>query len=269
MKILITTAVLLVLACLQTRSDWNEISPLFSNRADVSKRLGASQEKCDCLFRTSAETVFIDYAEGPCIGPMPGWNVRRGTVLRIRVTPTTPLPFDPHDVTDFIKTTEGVVTTFYTSVKKGIKYAVQNNQLIYTEYIPSSRDNILRCAGFPSYDGGVREYEPFDSFAKKSDTDMFGRLDNFAIQLTNDLRVTGYVISYAGKVSAGSEAMTLARKARDYLIKKRHIPPNRVVTVDGGFRQDTELELYLVGANLPAPSPKPTLSSTQVTVKKN
>ena len=267
--ILITTALLLVLAPLQTRTDWNGISPLHSNRADVSKRLGASQEECDCLFRTSAGTVFIDYAEGPCIGPMPGWNVRRGTVLRIRVTPTTPQSFGPPDMTDFIKTTEGVVTTFYTNVKNGIKYAVQNNQLIYTEYIPSSRDNALRCAGFPSYDGGVREYEPFDSFAKKSDTDIFGRLDNFAIQLTNDPKVTGYVISYAGKVSGRGEAITLATKARDYLINKRHIPPNRVIAMDGGFRQVTQLELYLVPAQFPAPSPKPTLSSAQVKVKKN
>ena len=267
--ILITSAVLLVLALQQTRTDWNGISPLFSNHADVRKRLGASQEKCDCLFKTSTETVFIDYAEGPCIGPMPGWNVRRGTVLRITVTPTQPLPFDPPDGADFIKTTEGVVTTFYTNVKKGIKYVVQNNQLISTEYIPSSRDNILRCAGFPSYDGGVREYEPFDSFPKKSDSDMFGRLDNLAIQLTNDPRVTGYVISYAGKVSTRNSARTLARQARYYLISKRQIPPNRVVAIDGGFRQVTELELYLIGTDLPAPSPKPTLSSTQVTIKKN
>jgi hypothetical protein len=269
MKLILITAVLFVLALLQTRTDWNGISPLFSNRADVSKRLGASQEKCDCLFKTSTGTVFIDYAEGPCVGQMSGWNVRRGTVLRIRVTPTTPLPFDPPEAGDFIKTTEGVVTTFYTNVKKGIKYTVQDNQLIYTEYIPSSRDQKMRCAGFPSYDGGVREYESFDSFPKKSDPDMFGRLDNFAIQLTNDPRVTGYVISYAGKISTRSEGRTLANKARDYVINKRHIPPNRVVAIDGGFRQVTELELYLIRANLPAPSPKPTLSSTRVTIKKN
>ncbi len=267
--ILITIAVLLVVAPQQTRTDWNGISPLFSNHADVRKRLGASQEKCDCLFKTSTETVFIDYAEGPCLGPLSGWNVRRGTVLRLRVTPTVPMRFDPPNATDSIKTTEGAVTTFYTNVKKGIKYAVQNDKLIYTEYIPSSRDEKLRCAGFPSYDGGVRDYEPFDSFPKKSNSDMFGRLDNLAIQLTNDPRVTGYVVSYAGKVSTRNSARTLARQARYYLIHKRQIPPNRVVAIDGGFRQVTELELYLIGTNLPAPSPKPTLSSTQVTIKKN
>ena len=81
--------------------------------------------------------------------------------------------------------------------------------------------------------------------------------------------MTGYVILYAGKVSAGGEARTLARKARDYLVNKRNILPNRVVAFDGGFRQVTELELYLVPADFPAPSPKPTLSSTQVTIKKN
>lgn len=197
---LITTAVLLVLAPMQTRTDWNGISPLFSSRAEVSKRLGSSEEKCDCLFKTSAGTVFIDYAEGPCSGPLPGWNVPSGTVLRIRVTPTAPQAFDPSEVTGFIKTTEGVATTFYTDVKKGVRYVVQDNRLISTDYIPSSRDSKLRCTDFPSYDGGIREYEPFDTFGKKSEPDMFARLDNFAVELTNNPRMTGYVISYAGKV---------------------------------------------------------------------
>lgn len=266
---LIATAMLILLAPLQPSADWNGISPLLSNREDVIERLGASKEKCDCVFRTSQETVLIDYAEGPCIGPIAGWNVRRGTVLRIRVTPTMPMPFDPPDAArGFIKTTEGVVTTFYTNVKQGIKYAVQNNQVIYTEYIPSSSDRKLRCAGFPSYDGGIREYEPFDTFPKKSDPDMFGRLDNFAIQIANDPSWKGYLISYASQVSVPGEAKTLAMKARDYLINKRQLPANRVVAVDGGFRQVSELELYLVRADLPAPSAKPTLSSSQVTIKK-
>src|SRR5205085_4856275 len=152
----------------QCSKGWNGIIPLHSTRADVERRLGVSEDKCGCIYKTANENIFVDYAEAPCKGPIYGWNVPAGTVLQFTVYPKTQIKFSELGIDEakFVKTSDSPMTTYFTNAQEGIKYAVQKGYLAHTEYIPSDKDAQLRCKGFPAYDGGVTEYRPFARFLK-------------------------------------------------------------------------------------------------------
>ena len=249
---------------------WNGFTPLHSTRAHVTQRLGAGQGSCECIYTTPKETIVFEYSVSPCKGPIYGWNVPGGTILRIIVTPKKPNPFRKNDLAnDYVESHEDVSTTYYTKVQDGIRYAVQNGAIVSTHYIPSARDEALRCEGFPIYDGGVTEHQPYDVFGQISESDTFARLDNFAIEILNNSKMKGYIIAYAGRISRPNEANATATKARDYLINRRKVVSERIVAAAGGFREEAELELYLLNTSLPPPSPKPTLPLSEVTIVKD
>jgi hypothetical protein len=234
----------------------------------VERRLGVSEDKCRCIYKTAKETIFVDYAEAACKGPINGWNVPADTVLKFTVYPKAPLSFSELnlDKGKFVKTSDSPMTTYFTDTREGIKYAIQREYLAHIEYIPSDKDNHLRCEGFPAYDGEVTQYRPYATFSKKTDDEMFARLDDLASQITTGDMWIGYIIAYAGKVSKKGEAKLIAERARQYLIRKRSIPPERVAAIDGGFRENAEIELYLIQRTMPPPTPTPTLSLSEVRV---
>lgn len=104
----------------------------------------------------------------------------------------------------------------------------------------------------------------FDEFPSISYDDDKARLDNFAIELQNMPGARGFVIVYAGRTSRSGEADRLAARARDYLIGVRGIDPNRIVTVNGGYRERNAYELWLVPAGATPPQPTPTVRPEEV-----
>jgi hypothetical protein len=89
------------------------------------------------------------------------------------------------------------------------------------------------------------------------------RLDNFAIQLTNDDNAIGHIIVYAGRKATVAEAQTRANRARDYLISVRKVAPERLKAVDGGYREDLTIQLYITPPDAESPL-MPTLEPSQV-----
>lgn len=252
------------------RGGWNGIVPLHSTRADVERLLGAPEGECRCAYHVGGDLVRVDYAVAPCKGPAHGWNVPAGTVLQFTVTPgeRPPFPGPGLDVSRLVKTSESPAETYYTDVGRGVRYAVQNGRLAYVQYVPSLGDKHLRCEGFPDYDGGVARYRPYGVFAVRTDEEVAARLDDFAFQLANAGEWNGYVVAYAGKVARRREAESVARRARTYLIERRGIPAERVFALDGGYREEAEVELYLIPRTLPPPTPAPTLTPDEVTIVK-
>src|SRR5687767_3672368 len=80
-------------AAFQKTSGWRGIKPLRSTRADVERLLGSSPDPCRCIYKTSGEVVYVEYAIAPCKGASPGWNVSSNTVLSLTVTSKTPQQF--------------------------------------------------------------------------------------------------------------------------------------------------------------------------------
>lgn len=248
---------------------WNGILPLHSTRADVERRFGLSDDPCRCLYRTVKEMVSVEYARAPCEGPPYGWNVPINTVLEVVVHPKIKLALTELGLDEnmYVKSrdVDDPVTVYYTSVQKGVKYSVQNGEVTSITYVPSSNEKPLRCRGFPDYDGGIREYHPYTSFSIKAEM-MDERLDDFAVQLINRTSMKGYIIAYAGKTSRQKEARIMANKAKQYLTTKRKISPDRLVAIDGGFRETAEYDLFLIPSTFLPPTPTPTFSFNEVKI---
>lgn|ERR1044072_4526256 len=246
------------------------IVPLHSTRLNLERRFGRSADACRCVFETAKESIIVDYALAPCKGPLYGWNVPKDTVLAFRIRPKQPIPISEInlDPSHFIQThsEDENITVFYTDALNGIKYAVQEDNVIYIRRVPSTEDNGLRCPGFPPYDGGVAEYRSYDSFTTKSDLETSARLDNYAAQLAQAPSLKGYILAYAGKIAKKNEGRNMAEWARQYLIERRNIPPDLVSAVDGGFREIPGYDLFLLPRTARPPTPTPTVASNEIRI---
>ncbi len=83
------------------------------------------------------------------------------------------------------------------------------------------------------------------------------RLDRFVIELNSDPTAQGYIISYGGRKSFGGDAMKAATKAKKYLATKHGLDDSRVVIIDGGYREQPTIELWIVPSGALPPEPTP------------
>jgi hypothetical protein len=91
----------------------------------------------------------------------------------------------------------------------------------------------------------------FDEYGNIRFNDEKARLDNFAVQLQNEPTSTGYIIGYG---SCGTEGMTRANRAKDYLVNTRGIDASRIVTVDGGCAPELLVQLWIAPQGAAAPT---------------
>lgn len=94
--------------------------------------------------------------------------------------------------------------------------------------------------------------------------DQKARLDNLAVELQNDPSTRAYIIAYGGRTSPLAQVEVLMSRARDYLVTQRGIDASRFTVVNGGFREDDSVELWLVPSGAPAPQATPTVKASEV-----
>jgi hypothetical protein len=104
----------------------------------------------------------------------------------------------------------------------------------------------------------------FDEYGAIRLNDRNAHLDNFAIELQNDPTATGYVIAYAGRKSLRGAATSLVNTVKNYLVNTRGIAAFRIVTVDGGYREDPTTVLWIVPQGGTPPQPTPTVDPSQI-----
>jgi hypothetical protein len=109
---------------------------------------------------------------------------------------------------------------------------------------------------------------PFDQYGEIKFADEKARLDNFAIQLSNDKTSTGYIFVYAGQRSYPGEAVEHLERVSNYLVSVRQISPNRLSTIDGGHQEEFAVALIIQPSGAAPPSAMPTLSPAQVELTK-
>ncbi|HEX8335508.1 MAG TPA: PEGA domain-containing protein [Pyrinomonadaceae bacterium] len=100
----------------------------------------------------------------------------------------------------------------------------------------------------------------FDEFPSVAHDDDKARFDNLAIELQNNPGATGYIIAYAGRNSRAGEADRMTRRAADYLSTNRGISRDRLVVINGGYRDSNSFELWLVPQGAEPPRPTPTVA---------
>jgi hypothetical protein len=104
----------------------------------------------------------------------------------------------------------------------------------------------------------------FDVCCSCSFDDQKARLDNLGVELQNDPSTTTYVIAYGGRTSRIGQANLLGARARDYLVTNRGVDQSRIVVINGGFREEDCVELWIVPSGATPPQPTPTVGAGDV-----
>ena len=108
----------------------------------------------------------------------------------------------------------------------------------------------------------------FDECNNCTFDDQKARLDNLAVELQNDPTTRAYIIAYGGRMSPLGQVEKLMSRARDYLVTQRGIDASRFVVVNGGFRENDSVELWLVPSGAAPPRPTPTVQASEINRRK-
>ena len=154
--------------------------------------------------------------------------------------------------------------------QEGFVFRVFKGNVEQMVYGPSAADR-RRCENF---EHSVRiSLRPacglilkFDEYGDIRLSDEKARLDNFGIQLLNLKDMVGYIVVYAGQKATVAEAQLRANRARDYLIAVRHINPERVKAIDGGYHEELTVTLWIFPAEAGPPPLMPTVDPSQVEI---
>ncbi len=285
-RLLLCALLVLVYASSVAAKDWRGILPMHSTRADVEALLGQPPPPPPdrsytlhpgryiyYLDEGEVYVVFYDakFLDRECPGVAPG------TVLMIQITPKEPMPLsnlnlDEKRFTKFAPSLnndpgyEGLIDKKEGLVIRTLKGKVE--QLVYL----AAESDQAQCSGYyENPEDFVQIFvcglvTPFDRYGNIRFADEKARLDNFAIQLTNEENASGHIIVYAGRKATVAEAQVRANRARDYLISVRKIRPDRIKAVDGGYREDLSVQLYIVPADAEPPPLMPTRDPSQVEI---
>jgi len=93
--------------------------------------------------------------------------------------------------------------------------------------------------------------------------DEKARLNNLVTELQNDPTAQGYLICYGGRRGREGAARRRCERAKNHL-GFRGIDAPRVVAVDGGFREELTVELWVVPPGAVPPPSSPTVDPTEV-----
>src|SRR5215204_53124 len=104
----------------------------------------------------------------------------------------------------------------------------------------------------------------FDECDNCTYDDQKARLDNLAVELQNDPTTRAYIIAYGGRMNPLSQVELLMTRARDYLTSQRGIDASRFTVVNGGFREDDSVELWIVPSGAAPPQATPTVQAGDV-----
>jgi hypothetical protein len=115
---------------------------------------------------------------------------------------------------------------------------------------------------------GPPSFEKIDEYGDIAFRAEKEHLDHLALQLRNMPDMRGYIIAYAGRRARVGEAQVRAARAKKYLVKTHGVEANRVVTIDGGYREELAVALYLVPRGADEPVPIPTVDPKEVQIIK-
>ena len=119
----------------------------------------------------------------------------------------------------------------------------------------------LVCFGQTADDTSLRQDTKIpiiiDEFGRMGDCETRGRLDNFLVRIQENPDAAGYIIIYQGKnaLPAEYEVSSYEKIIRSHLAF-RNFDASRVTFLNGGFREELSIELWLIpsGANEPTPT---------------
>lgn len=98
-----------------------------------------------------------------------------------------------------------------------------------------------------------------DSYGRLPTDDESAHLDRFRIELARRPEMRGYVVGYNNDSTVPRGAF-LRRLYGDRAYLNRGLEPDRLSVIDGGYRDNLTIELWIVPADAKPPVPEPALS---------
>jgi len=111
----------------------------------------------------------------------------------------------------------------------------------------------------------------FDEFSNIRWEDEKARLDNLAVTLQRGPDNIAYIYVYAGRGDCISKAQARARRAKNYLVNKRGIQSDRIISREGGYRENLTSEIWVLPRGLfePIATPTPGIQPSDAQINKN
>lgn len=93
----------------------------------------------------------------------------------------------------------------------------------------------------------IVDFFPFDvyGYGDIAASDEIARLDNLATQMLKDPEQVAYIFVYAGARPCPGETQAKMSFVKKHFVKTRGIKPERVILQDGGYREESTVELWL------------------------
>jgi len=113
----------------------------------------------------------------------------------------------------------------------------------------------------------------FDEFGDINCEDEYARLDNLALQLRNEPNAKAVIVFYGGRRFRGrlpkrDEAASRAARLKPYLVQRRGIPAERVQVIDGGYKEEFQIQLWVIPIEVQMPLPDPTIQAKGIKFQK-
>ena len=107
----------------------------------------------------------------------------------------------------------------------------------------------------------------FDEYASLPWGDENARLDNAAINLQHDANAVLYLVAYGAQAGCVGEARARNHRAKLYLVRKRGIRSSRIIAIDGGYREESFVQIWLWPFDFARPEPQATVARTDTHLK--
>lgn len=117
----------------------------------------------------------------------------------------------------------------------------------------------MRCAGFPPTDGGITAYTPSYRFSYETLEHVQEGLGEFGVRLLKAREFKGYAVVYATPSQKKDLTAKVVSGVRKYLLDEPGVELKSVEIIEGGYREEPTVELFLIPREWPRVVPTPTL----------
>lgn len=241
-----------------------KIVPLHSSRDDVESIARFVKNFSDFVrYETDNEFLDVYYSQAKCVGH--GWNVPAGRVLSYSSYPKHDLSLA--DVTgknkNLIQISDDVGTSYFINQSNGIEFVVRfgEEKVEYIGFSPTVTDSDLRCKGFPEYNLVSDHYAPYQVGSIENISNWNVELIYATLaQVNENPDQQGYVFIYCKK-GQKSKCKELKQKIEKFANSVLKSKINQLVVTFGGYRSDTEIEVFLIPKDKPPAVARPTFPS--------
>lgn len=241
------------------------IVPLQSSRSDVEKIAQFVKDYHGWIeYETDNEFIHVVYSKGNCQNN--DWNVSFDKVLYYWSYPKKKIDFGDlsEDVKNFPYNVDDIGHKYFIDSTKGIRYVIEypTKEIYEIIFIPTINDANLRCETSPIYEPISENYTHDTLTIKKLSEWNVGSLLEVFSSIKQLNLVNGYVFVYCKK--GQKKVCDKIISDVEYLSKKElKNDAARLKVSFGGYREENQVESFLLHKDQQPPVPRPSVSGVK------